>query len=185
MHSAQTMFDLVADIAGYPEFLPGCSGADEDAAEAKRIEEAAQLKREEAARRAEEAEAKAKAADKAKTERAKANKLRADKAAAEIAQQAESLNLNLRMGIEPALAIATRDADWEAVLALSESAIIEGSSQHLGFLFRAWAMHNLGQNSASISVLEMLTKLLNEQGYSESKFINLFIYLCQKIDKYK
>jgi len=26
-HSAQTMFDLVADIASYPEFLPGCSGA--------------------------------------------------------------------------------------------------------------------------------------------------------------
>ena len=27
-HSAQTMFDLVADIARYPEFLPGCSGAE-------------------------------------------------------------------------------------------------------------------------------------------------------------
>lgn len=26
-YSAQTMFDLVADIASYPEFLPGCSGA--------------------------------------------------------------------------------------------------------------------------------------------------------------
>ena len=26
-HSAKTMFDLVADIASYPEFLPGCSGA--------------------------------------------------------------------------------------------------------------------------------------------------------------
>ena len=26
-HSARTMFDLVADIARYPEFLPGCSGA--------------------------------------------------------------------------------------------------------------------------------------------------------------
>ena len=96
-------------------------------------------------------------------------------AAAEIAQQAESLNQNLRMGIEPALAIATRDADWEAVLALSESAIIEGSSQHLGFLFRAWAMYNLGQNSAAINVLESLSKLLDEQGYSNSNFINLFI----------
>ena len=96
-------------------------------------------------------------------------------AAAEIAQQAESLNQNLRMGIEPALAIAARDADWEAVLALSESAIIEGSSQHLGFLFRAWAMYNLGQNSAAINVLESLSKLLNEQGYSNSNFINLFI----------
>ena len=96
-------------------------------------------------------------------------------AAAEIAQQAESLNQNLRMGIEPALAIAARDADWEAVLALSESAIIEGSSQHLGFLFRAWAMYNLGQNSAAINVLESLSKLLDEQGYSSSNFINLFI----------
>ena len=96
-------------------------------------------------------------------------------AAAEIAQQAESLNQNLRMGIEPALAIAARDADWEAVLALSESAIIEGSSQHLGFLFRAWAMYNLGQNSAAINVLESLSKLLDEQGYSNSNFINLFI----------
>ena len=96
-------------------------------------------------------------------------------AAAEIAQQAESLNQNLRMGIEPALAIAARDADWEAVLALSESAIIEGSSQHLGFLFRAWAMYNLGQNSAAINVLESLPKLLDEQGYSNSNFINLFI----------
>ena len=104
-------------------------------------------------------------------------------AAAEIAQQAESLNQSLRMGIEPALAIAARDSDWEAVLAPSESAIIEGSSQHLGFLFRAWAMHNLGQNSASISVLEMLTKLLNEQGYSESKFINLFIAQQFILDK--
>ena len=28
MHSAQTMFDLVADIARYPQFLPGCSGAE-------------------------------------------------------------------------------------------------------------------------------------------------------------
>ena len=28
MHPAQTMFDLVADIARYPEFLPGCSGAE-------------------------------------------------------------------------------------------------------------------------------------------------------------
>ena len=28
MHSAQTMFDLVADISRYPEFLPGCSGAE-------------------------------------------------------------------------------------------------------------------------------------------------------------
>ena len=28
MHSAQTMYDLVADIARYPEFLPGCSGAE-------------------------------------------------------------------------------------------------------------------------------------------------------------
>jgi tetratricopeptide (TPR) repeat protein len=96
-------------------------------------------------------------------------------AAAEIAQQAESLNQNLRMGIEPALAIAARDADWEAVLALSESAIIEGSSQHLGFLFRAWAMYNLGQNSAAINVLESLSKLLDEQGYSSSNFINVFI----------
>jgi tetratricopeptide (TPR) repeat protein len=96
-------------------------------------------------------------------------------AAAEIAQQAESLNQNLRMGIEPALAIAARDADWEAVLALSESAIIEGSSQHLGFLFRAWAMYNLGQNSAAINVLELLSKLLDEQGYSSSNFINVFI----------
>jgi tetratricopeptide (TPR) repeat protein len=96
-------------------------------------------------------------------------------AAAEIAQQAESLNRNLRMGIEPALAIAARDADWEAVLALSESAIIEGSSQHLGFLFRAWAMYNLGQNSAAINVLESLSKLLDEQGYSNSNFINVFI----------
>ena len=96
-------------------------------------------------------------------------------AAAEIAQQAESLNQNLQMGVEPALAIATRDADWEAVLALSESAIIEGSSQHLGFLFRAWAMYNLGQNSAAINVLESLSKLLDEQGYSNSNFINLFI----------
>lgn len=26
-YSSQTMFDLVADIASYPEFLPGCSGA--------------------------------------------------------------------------------------------------------------------------------------------------------------
>ncbi|MCH1428159.1 MAG: tetratricopeptide repeat protein [Alphaproteobacteria bacterium] len=96
-------------------------------------------------------------------------------AAAEIAQRAESLNQNLRMGIEPALAIAARDADWEAVLALSESAIIEGSSQHLGFLFRAWAMYNLGQNSAAINVLESLSKLLDEQGYSNSNFINVFI----------
>ncbi len=96
-------------------------------------------------------------------------------AAAEIAQQAESLNQNLRMGIEPALAIAVKDSDWEAVLALSESAIIEGSSQHLGFLFQAWAMYNLGQNSAAINVLEMLSKLLDEQGFSESNFINLFI----------
>ena len=96
-------------------------------------------------------------------------------AAAEIAQRAESLNQNLRMGIEPALAIAARDADWEAVLALSESAIIEGSSQHLGFLFRAWAMYNLGQNSAAINVLESLSKLLDEQGYSSSNFINVFI----------
>ena len=96
-------------------------------------------------------------------------------AAAEIAQQAESLNQNLGMGIEPALAIATRDADWEAVLALSESAIIEGSSQHLGFLFRAWAMFNLGRNSAAINVLESLSKLLDEQRYSNSNFINLFI----------
>ena len=96
-------------------------------------------------------------------------------AAAEIAQQAESLNQNLQMGVEPALAIAARDADWEAVLALSESAIIEGSSQHLGFLFRAWAMYNLGQNSAAINVLESLSKLLDEQGYSSSNFINVFI----------
>ena len=28
MYSAQTMFELVADIARYPEFLPGCSGAE-------------------------------------------------------------------------------------------------------------------------------------------------------------
>ncbi len=96
-------------------------------------------------------------------------------AAAEIAQQAESLNQSLQMGIEPALAIAARDTDWEAVLALSDSAIIEGSSQHLGFLFRAWAMFNLGQNSAAISVLEMLSKLLDEQGYSENDFLKLFI----------
>ncbi len=27
-YSAQTMFDLVADIARYPEFLPGCTGAE-------------------------------------------------------------------------------------------------------------------------------------------------------------
>lgn len=27
-HSAQTMFDVVADIARYPEFLPGCVGAE-------------------------------------------------------------------------------------------------------------------------------------------------------------
>ena len=28
MHSAQAMFELVADIERYPEFLPGCSGAE-------------------------------------------------------------------------------------------------------------------------------------------------------------
>ena len=96
-------------------------------------------------------------------------------AAAEIAQQAESLNQNLKMGVEPAMAIAARDGDWEAVLALSESAMIEGSSQHLGFLFRAWAMYNLGQTSAAISALEMLSKLLDDQGYDKSDFINLFV----------
>mgnify|MGYP007000088342 CR=1 len=61
------------------------------------------------------------------------------------------------------------------VLALSESAILEGSSQHLGFLFRAWAMYSLGQISAAISELELLTKLLDDQGYDSSNFINLFI----------
>ena len=81
-------------------------------------------------------------------------------AAAKIAQHAESLNINLKMGVEPALAIAAKDSDWEAVLALSEIAMIEGSSQHIGFLFRAWAMYNLEQKSASIAFFEILSKLL-------------------------
>ena len=36
-------------------------------------------------------------------------------------------------------------------------------------------MYNLGQNSAAINVLESLSKLLDEQGYSSSNFINVFI----------
>ena len=96
-------------------------------------------------------------------------------AAAKIAQHAESLNINLKMGVEPALAIAAKDSDWEAVLALSEIAMIEGSSQHIGFLFRAWAMYNLGQKSASITFFEILSKLLDDQGFEDSNFVNLFI----------
>ncbi len=96
-------------------------------------------------------------------------------AAAKIAQHAESLNLNLKMGVEPALAIAAKDSDWEAVLALSENAMIEGSSQYIGFLFRAWAMYNLNQKSSAIIFFEMLSKLLDDQGFEDSNFVNLFI----------
>ena len=95
--------------------------------------------------------------------------------AAEIAQHAESLNLILKMGVEPALAIATKDSDWEAVLALSETAMIEGGSQYIGYLFRAWAVYNLEQKSAAITIFEMLSKLLKEQGFNNTDFVNLFI----------
>ena len=96
-------------------------------------------------------------------------------AAAKIAQHAESLNFNLIMGVEPALAIAAKESDWEAVLALSEIAMIEGSSQYIGFLFRAWAMYNLGQKSSAITFFEILSKLLDDQGFEDSNFVNLFI----------
>ena len=96
-------------------------------------------------------------------------------AAAKIAQHAESLNLNLKMGVEPALAIAAKDSDWEAVLALSENAMIEGSSQYIGFLFRAWAMYNLDQKSSAITFFEILSKLLDDHGFKDSNFVNLFI----------
>ena len=96
-------------------------------------------------------------------------------AAAKIAQHAESLNFNLNMGVEPALAIAAKDSDWEAVLALSEIAMIEGSSQYIGFLFRAWAMYNLDQKSSAITFFEILSKLLDDQGFEDSNFVNLFI----------
>ena len=96
-------------------------------------------------------------------------------AAAKIAQHAESLNFNLNMGVEPALAIAAKESDWEAVLALSEIAMIEGSSQYIGFLFRAWAMYNLGQKSSSITFFEILSKLLDDQGFEDSNFVNLFV----------
>ena len=79
------------------------------------------------------------------------------------------------MGVEPALAIAAKDSDWEAVLALSEIAMIEGSSQYIGFLFRAWAMYNLGQKSSSITFFEILSKLLDDQGFEDSNFVNLFV----------
>ena len=95
--------------------------------------------------------------------------------AAEIAQHAESLNFGLKMGVEPALAIALRDADWEAVLALSETAMIEGSSQYIGYLFRAWASYNLEQKSAAITIFKTLSKLLEEQGFNDTNFVNLFI----------
>ena len=96
-------------------------------------------------------------------------------AAAKIAQHAESLNFNLNMGVEPALAIAAKESDWEAVLALSEIAMIEGSSQYIGFLFRAWAMYNLDQKSSAITFFEILSKLLDDQGFEDSNFVNLFI----------
>ena len=96
-------------------------------------------------------------------------------AAAKIAQHAESLNFNLNMGVEPALAIAAKDSDWEAVLALSEIAMIEGSSQYIGFLFRAWAMYNLDQKSSAITFFEILSKLLDDHGFEDSNFVNLFI----------
>ena len=96
-------------------------------------------------------------------------------AAAKIAQHAESLNFNLNMGVEPALAIAAKESDWEAVLALSEIAMIEGSSQYIGFLFRAWAMYNLDQKSSAITFFEILSKLLDDQGSEDSNFVNLFV----------
>ena len=96
-------------------------------------------------------------------------------AAAKIAQHAESLNFNLNMGVEPALAIAAKESDWEAVLALSEIAMIEGSSQYIGFLFRAWAMYNLDQKSSAITFFEILSKLLDDHGFEDSNFVNLFI----------
>ena len=96
-------------------------------------------------------------------------------AAAKIAQHAESLNFNLNMGVEPALAIAAKDSDWEAVLALSEIAMLEGSSQYIGFLFRAWAMYNLDQKSSAITFFEILSKLLDDHGFEDSNFVNLFI----------
>ena len=96
-------------------------------------------------------------------------------AAAKIAQHAESLNFNLNMGVEPALAIAAKDSDWEAVLALSEIAMLEGSSQYIGFLFRAWAMYNLDQKSSAITFFEILSKLLDDQGFEDSNFVNLFV----------
>ena len=96
-------------------------------------------------------------------------------AAAKIAQHAESLNFNLNMGVEPALAIAAKDSDWEAVLALSEIAMIEGSSQYIGFLFRAWAMYNLDQKSSAITFFEILSKLLDDHGFEDSNFVNLFV----------
>ena len=96
-------------------------------------------------------------------------------AAAKIAQHAESLNFNLNMGVEPALAIAAKESDWEAVLALSEIAMLEGSSQYIGFLFRAWAMYNLDQKSSAITFFEILSKLLDDQGFEDSNFVNLFV----------
>ena len=53
--------------------------------------------------------------------------------------------------------------------------MIEGSSQYIGFLFRAWAMYNLEQKSASITFFEILSKLLDDHGFEDSNFVNLFI----------
>ncbi len=96
-------------------------------------------------------------------------------ASSKIAQQAEALNLILMLGSEPALAIASKEGDWRAVLALSDTAILEGGSQHIGYIFRAWAMYNLDQKSAAISIFETLSELLEEQKIGDAKFVNLFI----------
>jgi len=73
--------------------------------------------------------------------------------AASIGRQLESLNIMTPLSYEPSIAMAIRDADWDAVMVLADNIAENIPSRQFAGIIKAWAMIATGRGDAGITHL--------------------------------
>ncbi|MDA7598868.1 tetratricopeptide repeat protein [Alphaproteobacteria bacterium] len=73
--------------------------------------------------------------------------------AAALGRQLESLNVTMPLSHEPAIALAIRDNDWDAVLVLADKIAETSSSIGMAGIIKGWALVGNGQGGAGISAV--------------------------------
>ena len=98
--------------------------------------------------------------------------------AALIASRIEAAGLAVALASEPAAAMAVREADWQAVVALAENLRQFDSSRPLAQLMTGWALLATGRAEAGLAELEKLADFITRQEEADPAFMQLHLMLA-------